>query len=296
MIIDSHVHIWMRDHLPGEMVRMYLEPLQALKDVMNWEVDVDEVWPEYGVTVPKLLEMLDAGPVDKAVVLPIDFNLVEQARIDFEEYNTWVFESCSAYPDRTIPFIGVDPQRGEAALRMLDRYTARYDARGVKLYPPTGWYPNEERIRAFHDRVDDLGLTVITHAGAAWTSLDEKYAEPRYWEEVLERYPDTNMVIAHLGGKWRSQVLEMCERYPNCFTDCSALQGWLPSDPVTAESRLREVAERIPDKVSFGTDYPLFELAYPASMWLDFVKTQPWADEDVKAKLLGGNMQRVLGL
>ena len=90
MIIDSHVHIWMRDHLPGEMVRMYLEPLQALKDVMNWEVDVDEVWPEYGVTVPKLLEMLDAGPVDKAVVLPIDFNLVEQARIDFEEYNTWV--------------------------------------------------------------------------------------------------------------------------------------------------------------------------------------------------------------
>ena len=77
MIIDSHVHMWLRDHLPNKMVRMYLEPLQALKEVMDWEVDIDDVWPEYGATAPKLMEMLDAGGVDKAVVLPIDFNLVE---------------------------------------------------------------------------------------------------------------------------------------------------------------------------------------------------------------------------
>jgi len=296
MIIDGHVHLWLRDHLPDNMVRMYLEPLQALKGVMDWEVDIDDVWPEYGATVPKLLEMLDASGVDMAVVLPIDFNLVEQARIGIEEYNTWVFESCAEHPDRTIPFIGVDPQRGEPALRMLDHFASKYDARGVKVYPPTGWYPNDERFRAFFDRVDDLGLVMVTHAGAAWTSLDEKHAEPRFWEEFLERYPDTNLVIAHLGGKWRSQALELCERYPNCYADCSALQGWLPSDPATAESRLREIAERVPDKVSFGTDYPLFELGYPSSMWVDFVKDRPWADEDVKAKLLGGTMRRVLGI
>ena len=74
------------------------------------------------------------------------------------------------------------------------------------------------------------------------------------------------------------------------------MQGWLPSDPATAESRLREIAERVPDKVSFGTDYPLFELGYPSSMWVDFVKDRPWADEDVKAKLLGGTMRKVLGI
>lgn len=296
MIIDSHVHLWLRDHLPNEMVRAYMEPLNVLKEVMNWEVDIDVVWPEYGVTVPRLLEMMAAGPVDKAVVLPIDFNLVERANVGIEEYNEWVFDNCAPYPDKVIPFIGVDPQRGEAALRLLDRFTARYDARGVKLYPSTGWYPNEERVRAFYDRVDDLGLAVVTHAGAAWTSLEEKFSEPKYWAEVLERYPDTNIVIAHLGGKWRLQALELCERYPNCYTDCSALQGWLPSDPATAVSRLREVAERIPRKVSFGTDFPLFELSYASSQWLDFVKEQPWADEDTKADLLGRNIQRALRL
>jgi len=278
------------------MVRMYLEPLQALKDVMDWEVDIDNVWPEYGVNASALIEMLDASSIDKAVVLPIDFNLVEQSRIGIEEYNTWIFENCNMYPDRTIPFIGVDPQRGKEALKMLDHFTSKYNALGVKLYPPTGWYPNEERIGAFYDRVDDLGLTLITHAGAAWTSLDDKYAEPKYWTEFLDKYPDTNLVIAHLGGKWRQQVLEMCDTYSNCFTDCSALQGWLPSDPETAESRLREIGERIPDKVSFGTDYPLFELSYTSTMWADFVRSKPWANEDVKAKLMGGNMRKILGI
>jgi len=296
MIIDSHVHIWLRDHLPDVMVRMYLEPLAALKELMDWEVDTDLAWPEYTVDAEKILETMDAGPVDMAVALPIDFNLVEPARIDIFEYNTWAFETCAPYPDRLIPFIGVDPQRGEAALKMLDHFTSKYNARGVKLYPSTGWFPNEERINAFYDRVDDLGLTIITHSGAAWGSLEEKFTEPKYWSTVLERYPDIKIILAHLGGKWRPQTFELCQKYPNCYTDCSALQGWLPSNPETALSRLKEVGEKVPDKACFGSDFPLFELSYATSSWVHFVKTQPWADENIKAKLLGENMQKVLGI
>jgi len=296
MIIDSHVHLWLRDHLPDAMLRMYLEPLALLNDVMNWEVETETVWPEYIVDAEKVLEALDAGGVDKAVVLPIDFNLVEKARIDVFEYNDWVFQTCNQVPDRLIPFVGVDPQRGEAALKLLDHFVSKYNAIGVKMYPSTGWYPNEERVMAFLDRVDDLGLTIVTHAGAAWGSLEEKYSEPSYWTDVLERYPDTNLVLAHLGGRWRQQTYHMCKEYRNCYTDCSALQGWLPSDPDTALSRLRELAATIPDKVSFGSDFPLFELSYATSTWAHFVKTQPWADEDTKAKLLGGNMRKLLGI
>ena len=296
MIIDSHVHLWLRDHLPDAMVRMYLEPLAALEGLMDWDVQTETVWPEYTVDSEKILEALDAGGVDKAVVLPIDFNLVEKARLGVEEYNTWVFDTCDKVADRLIPFIGVDPQRGDIGLDILDRYVKKYDAKGVKLYPSTGWYPNEERVRRFMDRVDELGLVVITHAGAAWGSLEEKYSEPSFWTDVLNRYPDTNIVLAHLGGRWRQQAYRMCKEHPNCFTDCSALQGWLPSDPETAMSRLRELAATIPDKVSFGSDFPLFELSYTTPLWAHFVKTQPWADDEVKEKLLGGNMRKLLGI
>jgi len=212
------------------------------------------------------------------------------------EYNEWVFQTCAQAPDRFIPFVGVDPQRGDAALEILDRFVSKYNAKGVKLYPSTGWYPNEGRIRAFLDRVDELGLTIITHSGAAWGSLEEKFSEPAYWTEVLERYPDTKIVMAHLGGRWRQQVYDMCREFPNAYTDCSALQGWLPSEPDTAISRLKEVAAKIPDKVSFGSDFPLFELSYTTPQWARFVKEQPWADEDTKAKLLGENIRKVLGI
>ena len=296
MIIDSHVHLWLRDHLPDAMVRMYLEPLAALEGLMDWDVSTEKVWPEYTVDAEKALEAMDAGGIDKAVVLPIDFNLVERARIDIERYNRWVFETCASVPDRLIPFIGVDPQRGEAALELLDRFVSKYDAKGVKLYPSTGWFPNEDRVRGFLARVDELGLTVVSHTGAAWGSLEERYSEPSYWTDVLERYPDTNIVLAHLGGKWRHQVIQMCKAYPNCYTDCSALQGWLPSDPGTALARLKEFAGSIPDKVSFGSDFPLFELSYTTPSWAYFVRTQPWADEEIKAKLLGDNMRALLGL
>jgi hypothetical protein len=76
-------------------VRAYLEPLRVLKDLFDLDIDTENVWPDYGVYVDKVLEMMAVGPADKAVVLPIDYNIVEPARIDIEEYNTWVFESVA---------------------------------------------------------------------------------------------------------------------------------------------------------------------------------------------------------
>ncbi len=296
MIIDSHVHIWLRDHLPDSMVRAYLEPLRALKDLFDLDIDAEKVWPEYGVDVDKVLEMMAAGSVDRSVLLPIDYNLVEQAIINIEEYNTWVFESAAPYRDRVIPFVGIDPQRGDQAIEIMERFVKRYDARGVKVYPATGWYPNEERIREFWAHADDLGLIAVTHAGAAWGPLEEKYNRPLFFDEVLERYPDLKVVIAHLGGKYRHETYDLCARHSNCYTDISALQGWLPSDPDTCLARLKEVAEKVPDRASFGTDFPLFDLSCSSATWLTFVKDRPWADEDIKARVLGGNMQRLLGL
>jgi predicted TIM-barrel fold metal-dependent hydrolase len=82
----------------------------------------------------------------------------------------------------------------------------------------------------------------------------------------LPKFPDLKVIIAHLGGKYRSETYELCVKQANCYTDISVLQGWLPSDPDTCLSRPREVAEKAPDRASFGTDFPLFDLATSYSM------------------------------
>ena len=104
------------------------------------------------------------------------------------------------------------------------------------------------------------------------------------------------IVVAHLGGKWRADTYRLCNQYANMYTDLSALQGWLPMNPDVALSRLKEVADNIPSKACFGTDWPLFDLQYSSANWLRFVREEDWASQEIKEKVLGGNIQRALNL
>jgi predicted TIM-barrel fold metal-dependent hydrolase len=70
----------------------------------------------------------------------------------------------------------------------------------------------------------------------------------------------------------------------------------LPSEPEVAIDRLKEAALHMRDRLVFGADWPLFDLSYSYLSWTDFVKGEDWASEEVKEKMLGGTMRKVLGL
>jgi predicted TIM-barrel fold metal-dependent hydrolase len=50
------------------------------------------------------------------------------------------------------------------------------------------------------------------------------------------------------------------------------------------------------DRVIFGSDWPLFDMSYPYEGWCCFVKEQPFCSEEQRDKLLGGSMQKLLGI
>lgn len=295
LVIDSHIHIWRRTMYPDSILRWYLEPLLALGDIYDLSEDKLLDWPMSQVGVEDIVPHMKLAKVDRAVILPLDFGMVEAPKVGVEGLNDYVFEEATRYPEELIPFMGIDPQRGSEALRLVNKYVKQYDARGIKVYPSTGWYPAEDRLTAFWDLVDDLGLIVVTHAGASWGSMDEKYNHPELFAPVLEKYQHLKLVIAHLGGKFRDELFPLLARFDNAYADISALQGWLPSNPEVAISRLQEVASRIPDRAFFGSDWPLFDLAYSYVNWVEFVKERPWGTEEQKERLLGGNFQKLLG-
>lgn len=294
MIVDAHVHMYKRDMVPDDMVAAYLEPLRKLSDLIDMGLDDDIIWGNFVAGPQDLIASMDAAGVDISIVLPLDYGMIQVPRVNYMEYNRWVFECAREYPDRIIPFVGVDPQRGQKAIELLEEYANRYGAMGVKVYPATGFYPDDESLIPFWSAVEDLGLLTVTHIGAAWGPMDEKYCHPYRYKKVLDRYPSVNIVMAHLGGKWREETLSIVERYENAYTDCSALQGWLPSNPEMALRRLREVAQRIPDKVIFGSDWPLFELQYTTRQWVNFVKENDWAPEETKEKMFHGTIRKLL--
>jgi predicted TIM-barrel fold metal-dependent hydrolase len=237
---------------------------------------------------------MTTAKIDRSVVLPLDFGLAEAAKVGPEEYNDWVFERCSLVGSRLIPFVGVDPQRGNEAIRLVNKYVKGFDAKGVKIYPGTGFYADEERLLPFWDLVDDLGLVVTTHAGAAWGPLEEDFNRPARFAGVLEKHERMRLVIAHMGGKFRKEMYDLLARFPNAYTDISALQGWLPSNPEVAEGRLVEAVKVIEDRMLFGSDWPLFDMAYSHANWVRFIQETPWGTEVQKEKLLHGNAERLL--
>ncbi|MCL2786777.1 MAG: amidohydrolase [Methanomassiliicoccaceae archaeon] len=298
MIIDSHIHIWHRDMLPDQAVRNYLSPLTALAaefdGLMDFNIDDDVPFWDYEAVIDEFIASMDVNRIDRSIVLATDFELVSEGRMSNEEYIDWLYGVC-AIDKRFEPFIGVDPNRGESGLRMVERLAKKYEPRGVKVYPATGFFPDDEKHSKYWELIDDLGLMVVTHAGMALPPLDEKYCHPVNFIKVAEKHPDLKIIIAHLGGKFHNELFEIMDRCDNVYTDCSALQGWLPSDPEMVLSRLRDTAGRYPDRVIFGTDFPLYDIQYPTMQFIRLINEGDWGTQRMKEDLLGNNMARLLG-
>ncbi len=299
MLIDAHVHMWERRCLPDEAVRKYLGPLSVLKDmgldgILDFRLDEDFPFPDYDTGIDEPIGMMDANGVDYAVVLGTDFGLINEGRMTNYEYMEWMFQRCSV-DDRFIPFIGIDPNRKDAA-GMLDTLVSKYDPKGLKVYPATGFYPDDDKFEEFWSRVEEYGLIVTTHAGMALPPLEEKCCHPVSFAKVAERHPKMNIIIAHLGGKFYSELFPLMDTHENVYTDCSALQGWVPTDVSMIGKRLDEVTSRYPDRVVFGTDFPLYEDHTNMYRFLDIIREGKWGNDSVKNALLGGNMARLLGI
>lgn len=78
---------------------------------------------------------------------------------------------------------------------------------------------------------------------------------PLIWEEVLKKYPNLLLVLAHFGSgsdEWQANILRMMKIYPNLYTDVSCM-----SDPDTLKSVkvIFDTNPDIEDKILYGSDY-----------------------------------------
>jgi predicted TIM-barrel fold metal-dependent hydrolase len=51
---------------------------------------------------------------------------------------------------------------------------------------------------------------------------------------------------------------------------------------------------KAPERVFFGTDWPLFDLVLPQAAFVDLVRTSGWGDEDMKEKLFFSNFTKAM--
>ena len=300
VVIDVHTHISKKGYIPNEITKMLVEQDARRTGITPEKMtrNLEKHPTVYEASPENLIKDMDEAGIDKSILLAVDYGLapgLSKLKVSVEEYNKWVADAADQYPDRLIAFVGVDPRR-KNAVEILERAVQEWGMKGLKLYPPCGFYPNEKFVAPIWEKANELEIPVMVHSGPTFPQLKMKYSQPIYLEDVLIRYPNLNIIIAHSGGGvWAEEVIGLRQLRNNVYADISGWQGMAYADREYAIQRLVHVYSSLRSKCLFGSDWPAFNPQISHKKWVDMINGLD-VETRLKKKLLGENAEKVLKL
>jgi predicted TIM-barrel fold metal-dependent hydrolase len=229
-----------------------------------------------------ILEYLDEQGVDYAVALAETNPLITGT-----SPNERVAELCQS-SDRLIPFANINPYVTADLVGELRHCVNDLGCWGLKLYPTyQHFYVNDARLYPLYDEAQRLSVPIMVHTGSSvFRGARLKYGDPLHVDDVVVDFPELTMIMAHSGrGFWYDAAFFMAQLHRNVYMEITGLP------PLKLPAYFPNL-ERNADKIIFGSDWPALtdirgNIAAVRSLELS---------EESKAKILGGNAARVLGL
>ena len=251
---------------------------------------------------------MDEAGIDKTVILGLDYEYLFKGKISYKGYNDYVANLLKEYPDRLIGLAGIDPRRGKEAIQELERCVLDLGFKGVKLWPLTGFYPDDLKFYPFYERVEELGAIILCHTGEGPAKTYLKYCRPMYVDTVAVDFPKIKIYMAHIGRPWTGEAISVATKNPNVYIDISA---WEPAFKIAPFAFFQTLIEAKLtcgiDKILFGTDWPLFTPMVSLKEYVQGIKEMklpppmklmglPEFTEEEKNKILGENAKKLFGL
>ena len=204
---------------------------------------------------------LDEAGIDMIVMLHMDSNVergdafmgssVEQGIWDYTEL-------ARQQPERIIPFAGIDPRRGKSGVELFERAVKEWGAKGLKLHPCLGFFPNDRMVYPLYEKAVELDVPVLIHTGIDPPPLRGLYANPIYLNDVCIDFPELRVVAAHMANVWRDELILLGYHHPNLYMDLSGVQADIEDKvALSVYRRLRQDLNVVgPKKLLFASDYP----------------------------------------
>ncbi|HZM76318.1 MAG TPA: amidohydrolase family protein [Candidatus Limnocylindrales bacterium] len=209
--------------------------------------------------------------------------------------NEEIAEKCAEHADVLIPFAGVDPWRGAAAVRQARSLVREHRVRGFKFHPSLqAFHPNDRMAYPLYEALQEMGVVALFHSGqtgigaglAGGGGIRLKYSNPLALDDVAADFPGLPIVIAHPSFPWQDEALAVALHKPTVHID---LSGWSPK--YFPPQLVRYANTLLREKVLFGSDFPLLT----PDRWLadfDALEIKP----EVRPLILKENAVRLLGL
>jgi len=176
---------------------------------------------------------LVASPeVCRIVVVALDLKLTYDPRLPFMSIFATTNEQLAEFirkvdSPKLVPFCFADPREPDAP-KKTEYWLKQGGMRGVKLYPPSGWYPDDPRAVEICKVAEACNVPVLMHMGrvAVHPQLRSKFARPLYLEDIGLACPNLKLIIGHFAAPWYREAAHIAMGFPNFYFDLTTSGSW----------------------------------------------------------------------
>jgi len=297
-IIDAHVHTYPRPEI-------------------GWQAQSGAGQSGHAGTIEELVALMREGNIAKAVMvnmtpvfdmrqaalakLPPDLSSArrteaeEQIRLELisrlQRRNVWTCAVARENPG-LVPYISLDPSMDGVTMVEEINDRVKEGAKGIKFQPTNQrFFPNDGRLYPGYQKIEELGLPIITHSGIA-PLLKEQHSRPANFADVLRNFPGLTLVFAHMARGYLDEAVEIMQTCPNVYLDTSStIEGSFTLHMLSDEEAVAMIRRVGAERVLFGSDWPWFHPIKDAQR----IDSLPLSAEE-KRFIFYENAQRVLGL
>lgn len=277
------------DNFPDQMLgylRVFwkIEPTQEL---------IAKQMPSFAVADDQIVQGLDEAGISRSLIT--GFDELGSCGKTFSP-NELIAKLAERYPDRFIPFAGIDIFKGMEGVRELEHWVNDRGFKGLSLRPfMIGLPADDRRYYPLYAKCVELDVPLSIHTSANWTTVSENdLGHPRHIDTVAADFPELKLIMSHAGYPWVLEACLLAWKYPNVYLELAAHRPKYFAAPGAGwEPLMRFGQSTIKDKILFGTG--TFLLGKAPSELIGEFRSLP-VKPDVMEMWLHENAERLLGL
>ncbi|MFX0059365.1 MAG: amidohydrolase family protein [Candidatus Hodarchaeota archaeon] len=172
---------------------------------------------------------------------------------DFVKLNENIIPFGCIWPD--------DKNRFEYIKKIFDEYNFY----GIKIQPLVQkFYLDDDRMYRIYDLIYDKGKWLMAHIGTA--PYRNEYVGYNNFMNFLKKYPDMNIIVAHMGAFEYKKFLKLLDKHQNLYLDTAMI--YIPNNIFPERGSKRPKPKDLisyQDRILFGSDFPNIPYKYENS-------------------------------
>lgn len=190
--------------------------------------------------IDDLLRQMDEAEVDMTLLTTGPEDMYWEFKNCTVKKNEDTLKAVKDHPDRIIGSVYIDPRKSDA----IETYERFVEAgfRAVKMFPPVGFYPDEERFFPLYEKIAQYGTPILFHIGQTnikyiqkqgepKRAMSSKYGHPMNIDMLTRLFPEIPFVIAHMGYPFYTESWSVAHANPNVYLDIAGSGPWTMGIP-----------------------------------------------------------------